>query len=125
MTQEVKSVDEFHNILDEAVQNDTYIIVDFYTTWCGPCKQLAPVYEELAQEYSEDKTIKFLKVDVQELEELGDEYEIFSIPTLKNNEKNTINIFIGICNTNTITNSITNIISITSPYHTNKIFNFG
>lgn len=83
MTQEVKSVDEFHNILDEAVQNDTYIIVDFYTTWCGPCKQLAPVYEELAQEYSEDKTIKFLKVDVQELEELGDEYEIFSIPTLK------------------------------------------
>ena len=83
MTQEVKSVDEFHNILDEAVQNDTYIIVDFYTTWCGPCKQLAPVYEELAQEYSEDETIKFLKVDVQELEELGDEYEIFSIPTLK------------------------------------------
>jgi thioredoxin 1 len=83
MAQNVKSVDEFHNILEEAVKNDTYIIVDFYTTWCGPCKQLAPIYEQLAQDYTDDKTIKFLKVDVQDLDELADEYEISSIPTLK------------------------------------------
>lgn len=83
MVHEIKSVDEFHEILEKAVKDDTYVIVDFYTTWCGPCKQLAPVYEELSQDYADDESVKFLKVNVQELNELGEEYEIFSIPTLK------------------------------------------
>lgn len=91
MAYEVKSVEEFHDIIEEVVKNDTYVIVDFYTTWCGPCKQLAPIYSSLAEKYSEDDSIKFLKVNVQELDELGEEYEIFSIPTLKFFKGNEVN----------------------------------
>ncbi len=44
MVHEIKSVDEFHEIRERAFKDDTYVIVDFYTTWWGPCKQLALFY---------------------------------------------------------------------------------
>lgn len=55
------------------------VFVDFYANWCGPCKMLSPVIEELANEHKE---IKFIKVDVDMHEELAREYGIMSIPTL-------------------------------------------
>ena len=55
-------------------------LVDFWATWCGPCKMLAPTIEELAKDY--DGKIAVGKVDVDENEELARRYDIYSIPTL-------------------------------------------
>ena len=54
------------------------VFVDFFATWCGPCKMTAPIIDQLADEY---KDIKFVKVDVDQNGELASEYSIFSIPT--------------------------------------------
>ncbi len=61
-------------------KGDKPAIVDFYATWCGPCKALAPVLEELAEEYA-DK-IDIYKVDVDQEQELSQVFGIRSIPTL-------------------------------------------
>ncbi len=54
------------------------VVIDFYATWCGPCKRIAPVFVELEGHYP---TFKFLKVDVDEADELSREYGIQSLPT--------------------------------------------
>lgn len=58
---------------------DKLILVDFFATWCGPCKMLAPVLEEVSADYPE---VAFVKVDVDESEELARRYGIRVIPTL-------------------------------------------
>ena len=55
-------------------------IIDFYATWCGPCKQTAPILEELANEY--DGKIDVYKVDVDQQQELAGLFSVQSIPTL-------------------------------------------
>ena len=55
------------------------VVVDFYADWCGPCKMLAPVIEEVAKE---NESIKFVKVNVDEHEDLSQKYGVMSIPTL-------------------------------------------
>uniref|UniRef100_A0A0X3NKR4 Thioredoxin n=1 Tax=Schistocephalus solidus TaxID=70667 RepID=A0A0X3NKR4_SCHSO len=54
-------------------------IVDFYATWCGPCKMLAPKLEKLAED---TKNVVFLKVDVDECEDLAQTYEVTAMPTI-------------------------------------------
>ena len=74
---------EFDALLSE---NKT-ILVDFYATWCGPCKMLAPVLEEVDPEFTD---VEFVKVDVDECPELAQRYGVAVIPTLfviKNGEK--------------------------------------
>lgn len=61
-------------------EGDRPAIVDFYATWCGPCKALAPVLEDLAKEY--EGKIRIYKVDVDKESELADTFGIKSIPTL-------------------------------------------
>ena len=56
------------------------VLVDFWATWCGPCKQVGPVVEELAQEYS--GRARMVKVDVDKNPKLSEQYGIRSIPTL-------------------------------------------
>lgn len=56
------------------------VLVDFWATWCGPCKMLAPTIEELAEEY-EDR-VSVCKVDVDECPELAARFNIYSIPTV-------------------------------------------
>ncbi len=63
---------EKNNLNEEIKEGIT--LVDFYTTWCGPCKMMEPVLEEL--------DINVIKVDVEKFEELGKEYAIMSVPTL-------------------------------------------
>lgn len=58
---------------------DDIVIVDFYANWCGPCRMLAPVLEELAKERG---SVKIVKVDVDEHNDLARKYGIMSIPTL-------------------------------------------
>ena len=53
-------------------------VVDFYATWCGPCKMLGPVFEEVSKE----SDINFVKVDIDTHEDLCREYKVMSVPTL-------------------------------------------
>ena len=54
------------------------VVVDFYATWCGPCKMLGPVFEEVAN----SSDIKFVKVDIDDHEDLCRKYGVMSVPTL-------------------------------------------
>jgi thioredoxin 1 len=56
------------------------VFVDFWAEWCGPCRMVSPVIEELSEEY--DDKINFVKVNVDEANELASKYNVFSIPTL-------------------------------------------
>ena len=73
---------------DELLKGDKPVVCDFFATWCGPCKMLAPVMEEVSKEF-EDKAV-FVKVDVDENMELARRYGIMSIPLVvifKNGEE--------------------------------------
>ena len=64
----------------EVVESDTPVLVDFWAEWCGPCKVIAPVVEELATDYK--GKIKFGKVNVDDNNMVASEYGVRSIPTL-------------------------------------------
>ena len=63
---------------DELLKGDKPVVCDFFATWCGPCKMLAPVMEEVSKEYAEKAV--FVKVDIDENMELSVRYGIMSIP---------------------------------------------
>ena len=64
----------------QVLEADTVVLVDFWAEWCGPCKMVAPVLDDLSQEY--DGKIKFTKVDVDENPQTAMKYGIRSIPTM-------------------------------------------
>ena len=64
----------------DVMNSDLPVFVDFWAEWCGPCRMVSPVVEELANDY--DGKIKFVKVNVDEANELASKYNVFSIPTL-------------------------------------------
>ena len=66
---------EFHTKIKEGGK----VLVDCYATWCGPCKMLAPIIDEVAKERED---CKFYKLDVDDAEEVSSEYGIQTIPTL-------------------------------------------
>ncbi|MCW9024669.1 MAG: thioredoxin [Gammaproteobacteria bacterium] len=63
----------------EVIENNDFIIIDFWAPWCGPCQSFGPVYEEISEKYPD---IVFAKVDTQTEQELGGMFNIRSIPTL-------------------------------------------
>ena len=75
-----KVLDYEHNTGVWEYLGDKPAIIDFYATWCGPCKAVAPVLEELAKEY--DGKIYIYKVDVDQEQELAGIFGISSVPTL-------------------------------------------
>ncbi len=71
------TVDSFD---DEVIKSSSLVMVDFWATWCGPCKIVAPVVEELAKEY--EGKVNFVKVNTDENADLASKYNIRGIPTL-------------------------------------------
>ena len=63
----------------EVLQNEKEVLIDFYADWCGPCKMLSPLLEEIN---SEDENIKIVKVNVDNSQFLANYFDIKSIPTL-------------------------------------------
>ena len=76
------------NFEAEVMQSEKTVLVDFWASWCGPCRMLSPIVDEIAEERTD---IKVGKVNVDEQEELAMRFGIMSIPTLivfKNGEIN-------------------------------------
>jgi len=68
------------NFKTEVIESEKPVLVDFSATWCGPCKQLNPIIEELAQEYS--GRVKVGKVDIDDNQETAMNFGITSVPTV-------------------------------------------
>ncbi|KAK4015976.1 thioredoxin-2 [Daphnia magna] len=85
MVYQVASKDDFSEQLKNA--GGKLVVVDFYATWCGPCKMIAPKIEAMSKELTD---VVFLKVDVDECEDVASDYNISCMPTflyLKNGVK--------------------------------------
>ncbi|XP_050450049.1 thioredoxin-2-like isoform X1 [Cataglyphis hispanica] len=72
----VQNSDDLKSKLKEA--GTSLVVIDFFAVWCGPCKMIGPLIEELSKEMQD---VIFLKVDVDECEDIAAEYEITSMPT--------------------------------------------
>ena len=72
----IASDSEFDDVLSKA--DDKLVIVDFSASWCGPCKMIAPAYDELSEEYANSV---FLKVDVDEVPTISQRYQVMAMPT--------------------------------------------
>ena len=83
------------NFDEEVIKSSNTVLVDFYATWCGPCKMMAPIIDKVAEEL--EGTVKVGKVNVDENMELAQSFGIMSIPTImifKNGE--VVKKFLGV-----------------------------
>eukprot|EP00538_Stauroneis_constricta_P011945 CAMPEP_0119551416 /NCGR_PEP_ID=MMETSP1352-20130426/4681_1 /TAXON_ID=265584 /ORGANISM="Stauroneis constricta, Strain CCMP1120" /LENGTH=170 /DNA_ID=CAMNT_0007597473 /DNA_START=161 /DNA_END=673 /DNA_ORIENTATION=+ len=75
---EAETLDEVDALVLRAAANHQLIVVDFSATWCGPCKAIAPIFEELSEDMSD---VVFVKVDVDENPETAAKYSVSAMPT--------------------------------------------
>ena len=67
------------NLENEVFKSDKPVLVDFWASWCGPCRMVLPLIDEIAEERTD---IKVCKINVDEQPELADKFQVMSIPTL-------------------------------------------
>lgn len=67
------------NFNTEVLEYKGIVLVDFYADWCGPCKRLSPIIEEVS---GEEEQVKFVKLNIDEAQDIAIEYQVMSIPTL-------------------------------------------
>ena len=90
------------NFEEEVIKSEKPVLIDFYADWCGPCKMLSPIIDEIAEENSE---IKVVKVNVDDSQDLAMKYQVMSIPTLvviKNGEE--VNRSVGLIDKSQVAN---------------------
>lgn len=101
---EIENTEQFEL---EVIKDSGVVFIDFYATWCMPCKTMNPIIEEISKEHED---IKFVKIDIDKNEDLAIRYNVMSIPTMKimrNGE--VIKTFVGITNKESIVKELQNI----------------
>ena len=92
------------NFEEEVLKNEKPVLVDFYADWCGPCKMLSPIVDQVAEE---NEDIKVVKVNVDDAQDLAMKYQVMSIPTLVViKEGKEINRSVGLIDKNQVVNMI-------------------
>ena len=92
------------NFEEEVIKSEKPVLIDFYADWCGPCKMLSPIIDEIAEENSD---IKVVKVNVDDSQDLAMKYQVMSIPTLvviKNGQE--VNRSVGLIDKSQVANLI-------------------
>ncbi len=89
------------NFKEEVLNSEKQVLVDFYADWCGPCKMMSPIIDEIAEELGEN--VKVGKINVDNNQELAIQYDVMSIPTIMIfNKGNIVKTFIGVTDKNEI-----------------------
>ncbi|KAF7346356.1 Thioredoxin-domain-containing protein [Mycena sanguinolenta] len=75
---EIQSVQQWNEIVESSTAAGKTIVVDFHAVWCGPCKAIAPKYNQLA---SQNPQVEFLRVDVDEQPQIAETFHVSAMPT--------------------------------------------
>lgn len=93
------------NFEEEVLNSDKMVIVDFYADWCGPCKIMSPVIDEISEELGDN--VKVVKINLDENINLADKYEVMSIPTIMVfNGGNVSKTFVGVTEKSAILDAV-------------------